>query len=191
MNNTRLDVKAGEDPVLVAWNKKIADDLARGYRNGFEAGQKAMHQLACAELMHKRTAEHLRKERIRRRKAEFAAENNIKAVGDFLGSETWGSIEATPEHYRGDGLVTCSRAMDSCLSQPFKVVPTLKAFYWWACAFKYLWRTWFKGDPDADLGKLIDCAQKCRRELPECNPVAGPLYHKRINWGHREESGDE
>lgn len=132
-----------------------------------------------AELMHRRTAEHLRKERRRRRKAEFAAENNIKAVGDFLGSETWGSIGATPEHYRGDGLVTCSRAMESCESQEKVVEPSRMAFYWWACAFKYEWRCWSKADPKTDMRKAIDCLKKAMGELSGC---VRQVAHERVEW---------
>lgn len=121
--------------------------------------------LARAELMHKRTAEHLREERRRRRKAELASKSNEGAVLCFLGPETWSSIEATPEHYRGDGFVTCRRAMESCESQEKVVDPSRMAFYWWACAFKYVWRCWSKEDSESDIRKAIDCLRKCMKEV--------------------------
>ena len=34
------------------------------------------------------------------------------------------------------------------------------AFYWWACAFKYVWRMWSKEDPEKDALKAIDCLEK-------------------------------
>lgn len=148
----------------------------------------AERRLARAELMHKRTAEHLREERKRRRKAELASMSNEGAVLCFLGPETWGSIEATPEHYRGDEWVTCRRAMESCESQEKVVEPTPMSFYWWACAFKYVWRMWSKADPVADGEKAIDCLRKAMGELPGC---ARQVAHERIEWcGVQREEND-
>ena len=135
-------------------------------------------RLARAELVHRRTAEHLRKERRRRRIAETY--NKVvqglhdKAVRELLGPETWESISATPEHYKGDGRVTCRRALDACAAQTRVLVPTFQAFYWWACAFKYVWRMWSKADPRGDLAKAIDCLCKLHDELASCRPAKGP-----------------
>ena len=126
-------------------------------------------RLARAELMHRRTADHLRKERGRRRNAECDFRSSENTVRFFFGSESWGSIRATPEHYQGDGFVTCRRALDSCAAQARVLVPTFQAFYWWACAFKYVWRMWSKAEPDKDLAKAIDCLGKLRDELPKCS----------------------
>lgn len=117
-------------------------------------------KLHRAELMHKRTAEHLREERNRRRKAELSARNNEEAVRSFLGCEDWASIDVTPRHYQGDTWITCRRALESCQRQPRVVSPTRMDFYWWANAFKYVWRMWSKEDPRRDAMKAIDCLKK-------------------------------
>ena len=150
------------------------------------------HNLARAELMHRRTAEHLREERERRRKAEYIANCRRQTVLRFLGSETWKSIDKTPVHYQGDGLVTCRRAMESCQSQRKVVHPSPMAFYWWACAFKYVWRCWSKADPEADMRKAIDCLHKALGELPRCSkpPI---VRHYEWAWGRnrREDAPDD
>lgn len=135
-------------------------------------------RLARAELMHRRTAEHLYKERRRRRTVEtygkVMQKLRSKAERDLLGPETWESISATPEHYKGDGFVTCRRALDACVAQKRVLVPTFQAFYWWACAFKYVWRMWSKADPRGDLGKAIDCLCKLHDELEKCRLAERP-----------------
>ena len=122
-------------------------------------------KLHRTELMHRRTAEHLREERSRRRKAELAARNYAEAVESFLGCEDWASIDVTPRHYLGDTWITCRRALESCQRQPRVVSPTQMAFYWWACAFKYVWRMWSKEDPEKDALKAIDCLRRCMKEV--------------------------
>lgn len=67
--------------------------------------------------------------------------------------------DGVPPHYRGDGDVTCSRAMESmthgaylvCRLSPMQV-------WWWCCAFKYLWRWPRKGGRE-DLAKCMSCVQ--------------------------------
>lgn len=135
-------------------------------------------KLHRAELMHKRTAEHLRQERRRRRKAELAAVNYEEAVRGFLGCEDWASIDVTPRHYLGDTWVTCRRALESCQRQPSVVLPTSMAFYWWACSFKYVWRMWSKADPVADGNKAIDCIKKALKDYDE-----GPQKAASCDWG--------
>lgn len=122
-------------------------------------------RLARAVLMHKRTAEHLREERKRRKRAEARVKSLKSNVRDMLGCETMDAIASTPKHYRGDGFVTCRRAMESAASQEKVVEPTPMAFSWWACAFKYVWRCWSKSDPVADGHKAIDCIRKCLGEI--------------------------
>ena len=121
--------------------------------------------LARAELMHRRTAEHLREERRRRRIAERDARRAEELNRAFWGCEGGDSIISTPKHYRGDGYVTCRRAMESCESQEKVVEPSRMAFYWWLTAFKYVWRCWSKADPEADMRKAIDCLRKAMGEL--------------------------
>ena len=69
-----------------------------------------------------------------------------------------GMTEENPGHYRGDGTVSCSRAMRSMLAN-WKNVP-LACAYWAATAFKYLWRFPLKGNPKEDLMKAVDCANR-------------------------------
>ena len=144
-------------------------------------------KLHRAELVHKRTAEHLRQERKRRRLAECANSGLHRQLRAWYGGETVTSLFDTPAHYQGDGLVTCRRAMESCESQEKVVEPSRMAFYWWACAFKYVWRCWSKEDPEADMHKAIDCLRKAMGELPGC---ARQVAHERVEWDGvpREES---
>lgn len=132
-----------------------------------------------AELMHRRTAEHLRKERKRRRIAECANSGLHRQLRAWYGGETVTSLFDTPAHYRGDGHVTCRRAMESCESQEKVVEPSRMAFYWWACAFKYVWRCWSKEDPEADMRKAIDCLKKAMGELSGC---VRQVAHERVEW---------
>ena len=120
---------------------------------------------ARAELMHERTAKHLREERRRRRDAEYDLAAAEELLVRWLGCETGLSIERTPDHYQGDGLVTCRRAMESAQSQEKVVEPTPMALFWWLTAFKYVWRCWSKADPEADMRKAIDCLRKAMGEL--------------------------
>lgn len=134
--------------------------------DSFRYENEVLHRcLVRAELMHKRTAEHLRRERRRRRDAEYDLAAAEELLVRWLGCETGLSIERTPGHYQGDGLVTCRRAMESAQSQSKVVEPTQMAFYWWACSFKYVWRCWSKADPEADMRKAIDCLRKCMKEV--------------------------
>lgn len=72
-----------------------------------------------------------------------------------------GMGDENPEHYKGDGIVSCARAMRSMLAGwgrgddvPFECA------YWATCALKYLWRFPIKGRPREDLMKAVDCANK-------------------------------
>lgn len=69
-----------------------------------------------------------------------------------------GLTDEDPEHYQGDGIVSCSRAMRSMLSA-WESVP-LACAYWAATAFKYLWRFPLKGHPSEDLSKAVDCVRR-------------------------------
>ena len=74
-----------------------------------------------------------------------------------------GMTEENPKHYRGDGVVSCSRAMRSMLAGwevlDGEPVP-LACAYWAVTAFKYLWRFPLKGNPREDLMKAVDCASR-------------------------------
>lgn len=72
---------------------------------------------------------------------------------------------SAPRHYRGDGMVECMDAMLSMMSDVFCVqsrddtkaihIPPI-GFYWWGCAFKYLWR-WIWKNGVQDLRKCRQC----------------------------------
>ena len=74
-----------------------------------------------------------------------------------------GMTEENPGHYKGDGIVSCSRAMRSMLTgwevHAGEPVP-LACAYWAVTAFKYLWRFPLKGNPREDLMKSVDCANR-------------------------------
>lgn len=70
-----------------------------------------------------------------------------------------------PAHYQGDGLVTAQRALASCASQEVTCHRPELGFYWWAIAFKYVWRLWSKGHPASDCSKAIDCLERLRGEM--------------------------
>lgn len=68
-----------------------------------------------------------------------------------------------PKHYAGDGTIACKDAMKSML---FGSEKKLKAsqIYWWATAFKYLWRwPWKNGEQDID--KCMRCLEYLKNEL--------------------------
>ncbi len=67
-----------------------------------------------------------------------------------------------PDHYLGDGEVTCSRALASmCAGWDGDDVMKESAVAYWLCsAFKYIWRWNLKGDPESNIRKAVDCAQR-------------------------------
>ena len=75
-----------------------------------------------------------------------------------------------PEHYRGNGYITCSRAMKSALGRwpAATALGCTMAVWWWCCAFKYVWRCMVKGRTLEDINKAIDCLQKLREEIKPC-----------------------
>lgn len=150
----------------MASDERLSDTAAR-LSDVLEYCEDMERGLARAELMHRRTARHLRKERRRRRIAERDARRAEELNRAFLGCEDGNSIIRTPAHYRGDGLVTCRRAMDSAAFQETVARRTEAASYWWRCAFKYVWRMWSKADPAADGKKAIDCIRKALAEIGE------------------------
>lgn len=110
------------------------------------------------------TAEHLRKERGKRRHAEEDARflrSELRRWEDrFLSEEG-----RTPLHYAGDGVVTAAQALRAVTAQPTITPRSETAYYWWALAFKYLWRIWTKGQAPGDLRKCMDCLKRLEREV--------------------------
>ena len=138
----------------------------------------AERRLARAELMHKRTAEHLREERMRRRDVEHRLKEAEDGLLCFSGSEDLESVRRTPAHYKGDGYVTCRRAMESANAQGHIAEPSRMSFYWWACACRYVWRMWSKADPAVDGNKAIDCIRKALKGY-----VKRPQKVASYDWG--------
>lgn len=120
-------------------------------------------EVARAKWLHIVTANHLRKARKTIR--ELRLDNKLARAELRL----WRGSEHrkcdTPGHYAGDGIVTCSRAMESASAQRSVVPQSAMQRWWWMCAFKYVWRMWSKGDPAADARKAIDCLRKVMVEL--------------------------
>lgn len=111
--------------------------------------------------VHDSTVRHLRKARKEKRVLAKGLDEAYRLIGKFAGKETPESVELTPKHYRGDGYVTCERAISSCMRQEAAVghIPA-ESIYWWGCAFKYVWRMWCKQDPRQDAAKAVDCLNK-------------------------------
>lgn len=128
----------------------------------------ASEQIARAKWLHIVTARHLRKARrtIRelredvRRLHRVCDEMNAVICGycGQIGRDNpFGHV---PEHYRGDGYVTCDRAIESASAQRCVVDRTPIQLWYWATAMKYVWRMWSKEDPEKDALKAIDCLEK-------------------------------
>ena len=66
----------------------------------------------------------------------------------------------TPEHYRGDGDITCADAMRSMMT-PIQDELSAMQIYWLGCAFKYVWRWPLKGGVN-DIDKAIDCLTRLK-----------------------------
>lgn len=61
----------------------------------------------------------------------------------------------TPAHYAGNG-VTAEAAMRSMLTAPANGDVPPMALFWWALAFKYVWRLFAKGQGARALARLAD-----------------------------------
>lgn len=91
--------------------------------------------------------------------------------------------EGCPAHYKGDGYITCSRALKSMTS----CITGMTAIqgWWLMCAFKYVWRCLLKGQTLSDIDKAIDCLQKLRAEV---EPEYSESYRTTaIHQGNRTE----
>lgn len=70
-----------------------------------------------------------------------------------------------PIHYRGDGEVECKHALASMYAGADPTLSPL-AFYWYGCAFKYLWRFSRKNGVQ-DIDKAIECLTELRKAVSE------------------------
>ncbi len=71
-------------------------------------------------------------------------------------------LRTVPEHYRGDGFITCDMALAAMLAKATRMAMPPMVIFWWANAFKYLWRWAYKSDCTGDLNKAIDCIERVR-----------------------------
>lgn len=129
-------------------------DVAEAYRVAFER----------ESLERGVTAEHLRKEREKRRTAEQDA-RFLRAELRRWEDRFLSDGGQTPLHYAGDGVVTAAQALRAATAQPTTTPRSEAAYYWWALAFKYLWRLWTKGQASDDLRKCMDCLNRLEREV--------------------------
>lgn len=125
-------------------------------------------QVSRAQWLHIVTANHLRKARLTIRELRgmvdslkdrcYEKDILLDSYRGQIGRENqFGSV---PEHYLGDGFVTCDRAIEAASSQSCIVERTPIQLWYWATALKYVWRMWSKEDPEKDALKAIDCLEK-------------------------------
>lgn len=74
------------------------------------------------------------------------------------------SGDRTPAHYAGDG-VTAGEALRSMLNAPANAEVPPMALFWWALAFKYVWRLFAKGQGASDCAKARDCLARLAEEM--------------------------
>lgn len=72
--------------------------------------------------------------------------------------------DRTPDHYAGCG-VTASEALRSMLEAPANGDVPPMALFWWALAFKYVWRLFAKGQGARDCAKARDCLARLADEM--------------------------
>jgi hypothetical protein len=88
-----------------------------------------------------------------------ASLNSVLTALDHRRNE---QLKTVPEHYRGDGFITCDMALAAMLSRATRMAMPPMVIFWWANAFKYLWRWAYKSDCTGDLNKAIDCIERVR-----------------------------
>lgn len=173
---------SGEDSFVITReqvSKLIDVAYEQGLKNGFKPGWfECKHdahwvsvrfgQVASAERLHIVTARHLRRARktIRELREDVGRLQDRCHEKDLLLDGYRGQIGRNnpfahvPDHYLGDGFVTCDRAIESASTQRCVVERTPIQLWYWATAMKYVWRMWSKEDPEKDALKAIDCLEK-------------------------------
>lgn len=173
---------SGEDSFVITReqvSKLIDVAYDQGLKNGFKPGwfeckhdahwlSVRLCQVARADRLHAVTANHLRKARKTISKLRGSVERLQRLCDekDALIYSYRGSVgnvrpsSPVPEHYLGDGYVTCDRAIESASAQRCIVSRTPLNYWYWATAFKYVWRMWSKAEPVSDARKAIDCLEK-------------------------------
>ena len=125
-------------------------------------------QVDRSQCLHIVTERHLRKARRTIRELREEA-GRLQRVCDEMNAVICGyrgqigrdnPFAHVPDHYLGDGFVTCDRAIESASAQMCVVERTPIQLWYWATAMKYVWRMWSKEDPEKDAMKAIDCIEK-------------------------------
>ena len=183
MSIARLVADGSREDLFLITRKQVCKLIDAAYEQGLKTGLKPewfecehgalwtsvyFGKSARSERLRVVTARHLRKARrtikeLRgrvERLQDRCYEKDLLLAGyrGKIGQENpFGSV---PEHYEGDGFVTCDRAIEAASSQAFIAERTPIQFWYWATAFKYVWRMWSKEDPEKDALKAIDCLEK-------------------------------
>ena len=80
---------------------------------------------------------------------------------------------ADQTRYDGDGVVKCDRALESMLTpEPTACRLDPMTRFWWATAFKYVWRFPHKGGAK-DVRKAIDCLQRVLARIEKAEKAEG------------------
>lgn len=169
--------KSSDGAVIAAWNRRAADRPTTTRHGKFktkECERDALQlndwagEVARAKWLHIVTANHLRKARktireLRKREDELQKVCDVQSalLYAYRGcNATTDPNASVPEHYQGDGYVTCDRAMEAASAQRCIVDRPPLNYWYWATAFKYVWRMWSKAEPVSDARKAIDCLEK-------------------------------
>lgn len=147
--------------------------ISHACRTGGTTGVTNVMFYIRAERLHIVTARHLRKARKTIRELRGSVERLQRLCDEknaliYAYRGSIGNVSPStpvPEHYLGDGYVTCDRAIESASAQRCIVSRTPLNYWYWATAFKYVWRMWSKENPVADGRKAIDCIRKALGEV--------------------------
>ncbi len=184
MSDVRLVARGSGRESFVVTREQISELVDKAYERGQKNGFKPRafececdalqlndwsgQQVARAKWLHIVTAGHLRKARMTIRELRGSVDRlqGLCREKDDLIYAYRGSIgnvrpsAPVPEHYLGDGYVTCDRAIEAASAQRCNVNRPPLNYWYWATAFKYVWRMWSKTDPVSDARKAIDCLEK-------------------------------
>lgn len=184
MSDVRLVARGSGKESFIVTREQISELVDRAYERGQKNGFKprafececdalqlndwASERVSRAECLHIVTARHLRRARKTIRKLRGSVERLQRLCDEkneliyaYRGSV--GNVSPSthvPEHYLGDGYVTCDRAIESASAQRCIVNRSPLNYWYWATAIKYVWRMWSKAEPVGDARKAIDCLEK-------------------------------
>lgn len=184
MSDVRLVARGSGRESFVVTREQVSRLVDKAYERGQSGGFKprafececdalqlsdwSSQQVSRAQWLHIVTARHLRKARrtIRELRGRVERLQDRCYEKDLLLDGYRGQIgrdnpfASVPEHYRGDGFVTCDRAIEAASSQECIAERSPLQLWYWATAMKYVWRMWSKEDPEKDALKAIDCLEK-------------------------------